>query len=290
MTITLGNPSFWTLVNRSLGTVQHDRNLSLRYVVLDFRAEMRVILRTREELFTTTVNREGARARVVVNGNYYDVGFWGQLDAAIGSDPVDPSHTIVEGRLISRGAIIGGSSEPQMFYFAQMRTPAGRYSYTSAFGDPPAGAGLGNSTVQAAIGGAGPLIVGGLNYGVRNAYRPGVPPGAPARGQPPPAAAPYLVQRSNDTFRSMQREPRGTGKTILAAATGQQRIMVAIQPHGAPSGTLHDFLRDRLAARGFDHAVFLDGSDSSMMMVNGHWVEQPGSNKDETNVVGVAFF
>ena len=75
MTITLGNPSFWTLVNRSLGTVQHDRNLSLRYVVLDFRAEMSVILRTREELFTTTVNREGARARVVVNGNYYDVGF-----------------------------------------------------------------------------------------------------------------------------------------------------------------------------------------------------------------------
>ena len=40
---------------------------------------------------------------------------------------------------------------------------------------------------------------------------------------------------------------------------------------------------------GFDDAVFLDGSDSATLMVDGKLVVTPGDRKDDAIVVGVGF-
>jgi hypothetical protein len=285
MTISLSSSSFWKDISGKAGTLQRDG--ALRYVVLSHSATMKIIRRTREELFSTTVNREGAGMTVVVNGNYYDVSTAGKMDALAGSDPVAASATTIEGRLISNGALLAGRAAPQMFYFAQQAMPfVGKIgsTYTTGFGDPQPGSGL-----VSAIGGLGPLIVGGLNYGIGNTYGKGAPAGAPATGAPGAAAKPHLTQRNNNTFKASETLNAATGKTILASCTARQKLLVGVQEHGATPGIKHSQLRDRLAALGFDHAVFLDGSDSSMMMHKGTWVVRAASNKDETNVVGVGF-
>jgi len=284
MTISLSSSTFWKDISGKSGTLQKDG--ALRYVVLSHSANMKIIRRTREELFSATVNREGAGMAVVVNGNYYDVSTAGKMDALAGSDPVPATATTVEGRLISNGGLLAGRSAPQMFYFAQQAMPfVGNIqsTYTTGFGDPQPTGGL------TAIGGVGPLIIGGLHYGIGNRYKSGAPAGAPAAGAPSAAAQPFLTQRNNNTFKASENLNPATGKTILASCTAKQMLLVGVQEHGATPGIRHSQIRDRLAALGFDHAVFLDGSDSSMMMVKGTWVVRPGSNKDETNVVGVGF-
>jgi len=285
MPISLSSPTFWRDISRHLGTAQRDG--ALHYVVLDHTTEMRIIRRTREELFSSTVMREGAGLSVVVNGNYYDVSTAGISDALWGHDPVAAAETTILGRLINRGSILGGRSSPNMFYFGQRSMPwTGRYTSTfeTDFGDPLPGSGM-----HAAIGGLGPLVVGGLRYGSGNRYRAGAPPSAPVTGRPGPAARPYLVQRNNNTFVSAESRATPTGKTILASCTAEHKILVAVQEDGISPGVTYTALRDTLARLGFDHAVFLDGSDSSTMMVSGGWVVRAAENKDETNVVGVGF-
>ena len=225
---------------------------------------------------------------MVVNGNYYDVSRAGLLDAALGHDPVAATETTILGRVVDNGAVIGGQSSPSMFYFAQYFLPStdSRYlwTYITGFGDPPLGGGT-----AAAIGGLGPLIIGGLRYGTQNRYRPGAPPSAPASGPPGTAATPFLVERSNNTFRSAESRPEPTGKTIMASSSTRRKLLVGVQAHGAAPGSRYATLRDTLGNLDFDHAVFLDGSDSAMMMVNGTWVVQAGEDKDETNIIGVGF-
>lgn len=283
--LTLPRVDFWKKIRPLIGTLQEDTTFGMVYVPLDWTSEMRIIVRTKEEFFTDTVSREAAGLRVVVNGNYYGLSSAGKMDAALGHDPVDPSHTSVEGQLVNRGARIGGDSRPQHFYFARVPDPRpGPWlpSYTSGAGDPPGSA-------ITAIGGVGPLIIGGLNYGTANIYTAGAPAGAPAVGQPPPAAARHLVQRSNATLTSVEAKGAATGKTIVASSTTERAILVCVQEHGAGSGRTYAALRDALKALGFTDAVFLDGSDSSMMWFKGSFRVRPGEDKDETNIVGVGF-
>jgi hypothetical protein len=40
---------------------------------------------------------------------------------------------------------------------------------------------------------------------------------------------------------------------------------------------------------GVDDAVFLDGSDSVMLLVNGVWLTRQALRKDQTNTIGVGF-
>jgi hypothetical protein len=157
-------------------------------------------------------------------------------------------------------------------------------TFESGAGDPPL-----SGATWSAIGGVGPLIIGGLKYGAGNLYKAGAPAGAPSAGAPPPAAAPYLTQRNNATFTSVEARPVPTGKTILASHTANQRLLIAVQGHGKTPGMNYTTIRDRLAALGFDHAVFLDGSDSAFMAVGGRMLSTPGENKDEAMVVGLGF-
>lgn len=48
-------------------------------------------------------------------------------------------------------------------------------------------------------------------------------------------------------------------------------------------------LRDILADIKINSAVYLDGSDSVMLMVDGKFIVRAGSNKNETNITGIGF-
>ena len=87
----------------------------------------------------------------------------------------------------------------------------------------------------------------------------------------------------------MEGRPVSTGKTILAYSSAQNRILVIVQRDRAAAGQRYGVIRDKLVAAGVDHAVFLDGSDSSLLLVSGTWIVSPGQNKNESIVVGVGF-
>lgn len=252
----------------------------LYYVVMAGKTRMRIMLRTKDEYFSTFVDREAVNLGmdVVINGNFYDINKTSKFWAVMGTSS-DASNTTPEGFLIESQAVIGGISRPNHFYVAQLMGPI----WTFGFGDP------GSSRTLSAIGGLGPLIINGLNYGDGNLYKAGAPANAPTTGAPPAAAASFLIQRNNETFKDANNKGAAVGKTVIAYAPVADKLVVLIQPNGASTGITLEDLRDKLAAVGVNSAVFLDGSDSSMLWVNGIWQISPGSRKNHTNTIGVAF-
>jgi len=281
---------FWNELNPEItngGGVGHFNDGDLQYAAMNASVKMRTIVRTREELFEDTIDRENGRFKVAINGNWYGLDLAGKMDALSGHDPVEATHTSPEGQVISNGRIVTGTPEPDKFYVAYSDIVEGASnpadSYRFGFGNPP-------GTSLAAMGGLGPVIIGKLKYGTRNLYRSGCPSGAPATGQPGSAYAGYLIQRSNFTYTSFLGLGQTTGKIAVALCRSAQKILVLVQPNGSSNGITLDTLRDKLAGVGVDDAVFLDGSDSVMLVINGTWHIRPGENKSETNTTGLGFF
>jgi hypothetical protein len=259
------------------------RDDSLRYLVLDHQYQMVPIVRTGDELFTDTIKREGKPMKVVVNGSFYDLTPLGFVDSQVLSHmPAD--ETILQGQVVRAGKVVAGISRPKHFYIAQ-KTAQGSpgWSYYTGFGDPPA-----TPEILSAVGGAGPLIVGGLVFGMGNEYRPGTPPGPPS-GDPGVSRLPDLTQRSNNTFASADKRPPSTGKTFIASSSLFRRLIIGVQQHGLLPGQTHDYIAQNLLRNGFESAVFFDGSDSATLMVDGAMVVMPAQRKDETNTLGIGF-
>lgn len=281
MKLELSNPAFWTLIEPHHGALMEDG--SLRYVMLTHQYQMKPLLRTREELFTATLLRAGTGLKVCVNGSYYDVSTAGLADVAWGNDPVDPAATTLLGEVHVLGTRIAGGSQRQRFYIAQVKAaaPSGiGWTYRVGFGDPPAG-------VLAAVGGLGPLLWDGLRYGAGNLYSAGTI--GPVSGEPPAFLRSKLIQRNNENFRSANSRPPATGKTVIASHTAKQKLLVAVQPHALAPGQTYAWIAGRLVDLGFDQGVFLDGSDSALLMLDGKLVIRPGEDKDESNTLGVGF-
>jgi hypothetical protein len=283
----LSSPTFWAEVAPLLGTLQSDG--ALDYVVLDHGTRMQIIQRKTSATMTSVVSAAAAGLKVVVNGNMFKAGTIAKAWAAAGSAD-NASDTTPLGRLIDKGAYIGGSSSPLMFYFAQITVPpasagtGGPLSFQAGAGDPPM-----TPDVQAAVGGVGPLIIAGLGYGSSNAFAPGAPGSPPATGAPPPDDVPFLRQRSNATFADIERRPAATGKTILASCWAQRKLIVIVQPDGAGGGVSYTDIRDRLAKLWVDQAVFLDGSDSAFLWAGGRFAARPGTYKDDLDTIAIGF-
>jgi hypothetical protein len=284
----LANPMFWEEAARSVGRVQQDG--SLRFVVLDRTYRMRPLVRSSATTFTQFLQSDGVAksCKVAINGNLYGLDTWGGI-AAFRGVPDDPKDTTIQGQIIDKGSVVAGDSRPQSFWFGQVTAPTGdawNWTFRADAGDPPAQA----STI-AAVGGAGPLIISALRYGTGNDYRPGAPPKTdePLTGQPPAAAMPYLIQRNNNTFRDVDGRPPGTGKTIVAYCSQKRALLIAVQADGEGPGQRHSALASVLAQRGFDAAVFYDGSDSATLAVDGKVIVRPGQRKDDTIDVGIGF-
>lgn len=301
---------------------------ALKYVLMNGDAEMRVVWRADTERFTDLLKRESQVATVVVNGPMYDLDTSLKVGMGLGRvahaislpagtplGPIAQAQVQPEGMVVERGAALSrGRSEPQLFWFGRMLGPKGVHYLAGGPGDPP----LAPTTI-CAVGGVGPMIIGALPYGGNNAYR-GLPAGldpfdrsnlthlraagtdwkdelyidhdghrAPLLGAPDPLYAPMLVQRSNATLASHDQGPPEKGKTILAYHGARRILMVAVQPNGATGGRkLVDIAHD-LAGLGFDNAVFLDGSTSASMAVDGSIEALPTAGKNETIPFGLAF-
>jgi hypothetical protein len=293
------DPNFWSTASANVGTVQNDG--SMKYVLLDKQYKMMPLVRDKDITFLHFVARDAQAKKcdVIVNGNYYGLDKTGSAWVAL-NKTADPSDVEIQGQVIKGGKVIAGDSRPDSFWFGQLSVITGDawgWYYVADKGDPPEGA-----RTLAAIGGVGPMIAGAytfgtssintLNYGVGNAYRPGAPAGVPepTTGQPPPVTKPYLLQRNNETFRSASQRSPETGKTILAYCSLTRMLLVAVQPHGAKPGQTHANLVSVLADRGFDAVIFMDGSDSSTLVVRGSVIVAPGERKDDSIDVGVGFF
>ena len=280
--MNLKSPNFWSYVATREGTVLNDG--SFKYVILDYMCEMKTILRTNRELFTDTLKREGATMKVVVNGVYYELSRGGKVDALIGR-AAPPSDSTIDGEVIESGKMVAGTAQSQRFFFAQFSLPSTKapfWGYFAGFGDPPGG-----PIDKCGVGGAGPLVISGLRYGSVNQYMTGAT--GPATGDPGDELRKKLVQRSNLNFSSAEGRAPTTGKTILAASSSKQKLLIGAQPDGAAPGQSYAYLAEGLSGQGFDHAVFLDGSDSTTMMANNVMVVAPGTRKDDTMNLAIGF-
>jgi hypothetical protein len=89
---------------------------SFSYVVFIGPVSMRAIVRTREELFTTTVEREAPSFDVVVNGNCFDATRGGKFNALVGHDPVAPSENADRGASGSCRRMVSAQARPILRY------------------------------------------------------------------------------------------------------------------------------------------------------------------------------
>ena len=287
MSLALNSPGFWSVAERSIGSLLTDG--SLNYVVVDKTFHMVPLVRKSKITFTDFIltDADAKACKVVVNGNMYGLTKTGWASAVIGAD--DPADTLIQGQVVSDGKLIAGDSRPESFWFGQVLLPltdSWPWAFTAAKGDPPK-----ERATVAALGGLGPLIISKLQFGTATLYRPGAPPGTPepAVGEPPPAARDYMIQRSNATFVDVSRRPPETGKTIVAYCFLKRTLIVAVQKHGDGPGQSHSSIASALAKQGFDTAVFMDGSDSATLALDGKIVVTPGSIKNGSIEVGVGF-
>ena len=121
-----------------------------------------------------------------------------------------------------------------------------------------------------------------------NAYRTGVPPGAPLRGEPDPVFHRFLEVRSSLHFEKFQGLGASVGKVIIGLGKGDKPLKIIVQPNGVAGLSLEVF-RDRLFNEGVGNAVFMDGSDLAMLFANGKFYVQQGTKKNWTNKAGIGF-
>jgi hypothetical protein len=227
------------------------------YIVEVERCVMVPIVRTQNELFSKTVVKAQLSfdLDVCINGVWYDVTRIGLGDAVWGEDPVPAAETINEGEALLANGARFGNPEKDMFYGAQKK------DFTWAFGK----GNLPQTGFSTGMSGLCPLIINGLKYGVGNKYSKSVPKGAPLTGDPGKKYAPYLIQRNDNRYASLNNHKYGSGvgKTGFGV-TKSGTAYVIVQAH-RPPGVTFDQFRDKFIALGCHNALACDGSDSVFM-------------------------
>ncbi len=285
--ITFKNPTqFWNKIseqssNKNIGFFRGttSNNNELFIIGMHHSVQMVPFVRKREELFSQTAKMASAthKLKVVINGPTYGLTNWGLVDAMSGNDPVSPENTLQEGKIVYKNAVIAGRPS-NMFYLKHDK--AGSPPYSFGRGEAP-------TKADAAIGNLGPLVINKLPYGSMNLYSP-PRPGAKIKGEPRAENAANLVQRSNLRFNAMSKLSAQTGKISIGYKKDKAQLIILLQPHGQ-GGLSITQLRDLYVQLGIDSAVYLDGSDSVMLMMDGKMLVSQGSNKNETCISGIGF-
>ncbi|MGE9759473.1 hypothetical protein [Pseudomonas sp. PDM20] len=267
-----------------------------RFIHNSGKLEINPIIRTETEFFSTTVLKENAKRRssATINTNFYDISASGYISALKGHNPTPASETTFLGEIVSEGKIVGGKPEPLNFYIAHYKDRhKANIDLTTTFstgqGNPPGDCSCG-------FGGLGPLIINGLPYGSINKYSSeadSLPESLrPIIGEPSTEAKKFLTQRSSAKFTSFSKNDSNysarLGKTCLGIRSLD--VCVYVQKHG-DSGMSIEAVRDEMMALGCKHAVFFDGSDSSLLYTpeSGFLVSQADA-KDQTCIAGAAFY
>src|SRR5471032_2368403 len=100
ISLPISGPAFWSNVEAALASSSGvarflDPEGDVQYVAMRLSVRMEIVRRTTEQLFEDYVADfdRFAHYHAVINGNMYDVGAVGLLDALEGHDPVAPEHT-----------------------------------------------------------------------------------------------------------------------------------------------------------------------------------------------------
>ena len=164
----IGGIDFWNKVSKAYNSKSYAflKDSSVYYVVLDDHVKMDPFVRTEEIMFKTHAIAATNKNKylVTINGQVYGMNLTGKADYAFGSDPVTPEGIEPEGYVVVGKKVISGRSASRNFYIANFIKKTPKFNF--GFGAAPMGA-------DAAIGGAGPLIINKLSYGSINQYRTG---------------------------------------------------------------------------------------------------------------------
>jgi hypothetical protein len=244
--------NFWTFdwpkaIDASHGFVAGNEDPSTSpclWSVFHASVQMSIIERTSgsETFFDTMVRTIRAKSLgVATNGPFSDNthSLWYAIKAkALGNKvidvPISPSDVVTMGKVVKNGQV-DGESRPTRAYIA--------WSASSGFdfdrGDPP-------TTADAAVGGLGPVILGGKA-----------------------SSADPANPNFDKFFAGQVATGKKTGNLIVARSPDKKFLLTLIRPHGAdPAVSLED-LRDKLVSCGTPDAVYLDGGDSVTMFVYG---------------------
>lgn len=247
-------------------------------MVFNSSVKMIPFVRTADELFTTTALRESKANNfsVVINGPNYDMSIKNRVKTVTHSH-LPASATIQQGYVVYKGKVIAGKKS-DMYYIANTPTQTPKYKF---------GQGSAPTTAEAALGNMGPLIINKMPFTDKNIYVPSRP-GAVSHGQPSKMNLPYLRMRSNKRFEQVNQMPKETGKAIIAHSRSQSLLLIVVQPDNNKGASMGD-IRQLLFTLQLDSAVYLDGSDSVLLMINNDFIERPILLKDKATITGVGF-
>lgn len=264
----------------------------LDVVVVSAGATPAVVQRRKGEHFTDAAKRmdQAGTTDVVINTNLFEGSY-----PFLGAD--DPANHPAQGLLVEGGAAVGGKSSPLMHHVvwneptspemleslgmpAPTEAEASASAWTFGVGDPPASSDF-------AIGGAAPIIIGGLQYGDVNTYVAGAPAGLPATGDPGAANQKYLTQRSSATFAFVDKAGPGLGFPIFGIDRDTGLVFIVVQEDGTSPGMSLSEVRDSLVLLGVDDAVMWDGSTSATLVVDQSVDAAPMFIKDDSIPYGL---
>ncbi|HRH76150.1 MAG TPA: hypothetical protein PK129_02290 [Cellvibrionaceae bacterium] len=252
--------------------------------------QMIMLVRRSKEYFTDFIKRAAQEhnVKLIVNGSFTDLSYGAIAAVKFGNNPLEASESKPIGQVIQEGQVIAGSSSPGKFSFSQV---SGVYAYTKTMcGIDRFSVRMGDGPIAttAAIGGVAPIIIDGLPYGETNVYSPGVPAGAPVRGEVDARYKNYLTQKSNAMYAAILARGGDVGKTALGYSSYSRTLYVLGQADGQ-AGLDANGIRANFIAKKIDNAVFLDCSDSATLYFDGKFLIKPGDNKNEFLTVAVGF-
>ena len=243
--------------------------------------QMTMLVRDRREYFTDFIARQ-AKAKglkVVLNGSYIDLAFGSAVAVRLGSSALDPAESMPTGQVIQDGRLLAGTSSSGKFNFSQ--DTCGVEKFSAGLGNPP-------TSACSAIGGIAPIVIDGLAYGAQNAYKAGVPAGAPLTGDVAAKFSPFLIQKSNAMFGKLLSLGNTVGKVAIGYSSSNQSLLILVQPHGK-TGLDANAIRTVFIGNGVRNAVFLDCSDSATLYYDGKFLVKPGVDKNEFLSVAIGF-
>ena len=164
-----------------------------------------------------------------------------------------------EGEVIREGRRINADSRPTRFYLGQTWSGGNISSYRVGQGNPSAA----EPGARIAFGGLGPVLMGGT----------------PTSGMTPWA-------------RDIYNRPAGTGRGVIAVHRRHRLVLLLVQEDSAlfsDNAMTMPALRQWLQDRGFDDAVFNDGSDSEALYASGGWLLTPAFLKNEAMDFAIGF-
>lgn len=257
-----GSHRFWAAIHASIAThrMKVFSDNGVIYVAMSDKSRMLPTFGSNQHNIA-----QNSAGQVGINGEFYGL-------SATDSD----SSAVKEGARIYNRKPTGGRSATQNYYIGNFWRGDTSYQFSQGKAPQKASASLGN---------CGPVIIDGIAYGAMTRI---VPKFASFVGTRTFNNIQNNVRKPTQiNLPTMLKRPPYIGKTLVAHNSLHNVLFVLILPHAAQGVRLPD-VRDKLLDAKFDNAVYLDGSDSSLLRINGEFIVSDGS-KSQNNMIGLNF-